>query len=92
MADRIEPPKQLWLLNYKNPLIARFGRGFFKTIPTVPGVYTMRGEGGVILYIGKAKVLKDRLQSYTRVNSENSSRKVLRLLHLVRQIESGTVG
>ncbi len=80
-------PKQLWLLNYKNPLLARFGREFFRALPKVPGVYTMRGENGEILYVGKAKVLKARLMSYTRATSDNSSRKVLRLLHLVRKID-----
>ncbi|PIR17966.1 MAG: hypothetical protein COV46_01895 [Deltaproteobacteria bacterium CG11_big_fil_rev_8_21_14_0_20_49_13] len=32
--------------------------------PTVPGVYIMKGDGGEVLYIGKAKNLRKRVQSY----------------------------
>jgi len=35
-----------------------------KNAPTEPGVYLMRDPAGVILYIGKAKNLKNRLTSY----------------------------
>jgi excinuclease ABC subunit C len=33
-------------------------------LPSQPGVYMMKGGGGAILYIGKAKVLSDRVRSY----------------------------
>jgi excinuclease ABC subunit C len=32
--------------------------------PDAPGVYVMRGAGGKILYVGKAKSLPDRVRSY----------------------------
>ncbi|MFZ5861527.1 MAG: excinuclease ABC subunit UvrC [Nitrospirota bacterium] len=32
--------------------------------PSGPGVYVMRGAGGRILYVGKAKSLRDRVRSY----------------------------
>lgn len=32
--------------------------------PTQPGVYTMRDDGGAILYVGKAKNLRSRIRSY----------------------------
>ena len=35
-----------------------------QNLPTVSGVYLMRGEAREILYIGKAKSLKSRVQSY----------------------------
>jgi excinuclease ABC subunit C len=35
-----------------------------KKYPAVPGVYLMRGAGGEILYVGKAKSLRQRLRSY----------------------------
>ncbi len=35
-----------------------------KEVPQSPGVYLMRGIGGRILYVGKAKRLKNRLSSY----------------------------
>ncbi|WP_221584083.1 excinuclease ABC subunit UvrC [Microbacterium sp. G2-8] len=33
-------------------------------IPTNPGVYRFRGEGGRVLYVGKAKNLRQRLSNY----------------------------
>lgn len=35
-----------------------------KALPDKPGVYIMRGESGEILYIGKAKHLRNRVRSY----------------------------
>lgn len=37
---------------------------FLKTVSTEPGIYQMFGEGENILYVGKAKNLKKRLNSY----------------------------
>lgn len=75
------------LFAYENPLRKRFGAEFFKQIPKDPGVYIFRGAIGEILYIGKAKNLKARLYSYPRAKPEQVSRKVIRMLHLIRQIE-----
>ncbi len=36
----------------------------FRLIPTSPGIYLMKNDKGEILYIGKAKNLKNRLRSY----------------------------
>lgn len=40
-----------------------------KDIPQSPGVYMMRDVNGTILYVGKAKVLPQRLRSYTDLKS-----------------------
>lgn len=39
-------------------------KAFSPTIPTDPGIYKFVDEGGVILYVGKAKNLRNRLNSY----------------------------
>jgi len=41
-------------------------RQYLKTLTTpAPGIYQMIGVDGEVLYIGKAKILKNRIQSYT---------------------------
>jgi excinuclease ABC subunit C len=35
-----------------------------ENLPTRPGVYLFKGGDGVILYVGKARVLRDRVRSY----------------------------
>ncbi len=74
-------------LSFENALLRRVGADFFRGLPRTPGVYTFLGESGTILYVGKAKDLRARLQSYKRATAESVSRKVQRLLrqaHAVR--------
>jgi len=37
-----------------------------KNLPTSPGVYLMKGRSGKVIYVGKAKNLKNRVRSYFR--------------------------
>ncbi len=48
-------------------------------VPTVPGVYLMRDQEGKILYIGKAKVLRNRVRSYWHASAghEPKTRKMV---------------
>ncbi|MBX7200904.1 MAG: excinuclease ABC subunit UvrC, partial [Rhodospirillaceae bacterium] len=41
---------------------------FIKTLPGKPGVYRMTNAKGDVLYVGKAKNLKKRVTSYTKVD------------------------
>ena len=51
-------------------------------LPSQPGVYLMKGRGGAILYIGKAKALSDRVRSYFQEGAQLSPR----IQHLVSQV------
>ncbi len=69
------------------PLVERLGHDFFRTLPVEPGVYRLRDEHDGILYVGKAKSLRKRLNSYRVANPERLPRRLLRLLHLARKID-----
>jgi excinuclease ABC subunit C len=56
-------------------------KAFLATLTELPGVYRMLGEGGAVLYVGKAKNLKKRVTSYFRENLPS-----LRIAHMVSQI------
>ena len=57
---------------------------FSGTAPTAPGIYLMRNATGALLYVGKAKNLRKRLNSYRSLT--RASRKTRRLLHIVHAI------
>jgi len=42
----------------------QFDQDFIKTLPETPGVYVMKDRSGVIFYVGKAKNLRARVESY----------------------------
>ncbi|HPE60256.1 MAG TPA: excinuclease ABC subunit UvrC [Thiolinea sp.] len=54
---------------------------FLRTVPHRPGVYRMLGEGQQILYVGKARDLRNRISSYFRGSHANA-----RIYALVKQI------
>lgn len=55
-------------------------------IPQDPGVYIMKSASGEVLYIGKAKNLKERLSVYFRHNSEMPS-KIRKLVSNIKKLE-----
>lgn len=75
------------LFEYPNPLRERLGEAFFKQVPREPGVYFFKNGVGDILYVGKAKNLRNRLNSYKNARPNVVSRKVLRMLRLTQSIE-----
>ncbi|MGD8483500.1 MAG: excinuclease ABC subunit UvrC [Thioalkalispiraceae bacterium] len=50
---------------------------FLKTVPRQPGVYRMLDADGVVIYVGKAKVLKNRLSSYFQKNLDSPKTRLL---------------
>lgn len=56
--------------------------GKLKHLPDQAGVYLMKGEGGEVLYVGKAKSLRSRVRSYFRSTGIDS----LKTRELVRRI------
>ncbi|MEY5007952.1 MAG: excinuclease subunit UvrC [Pseudomonadota bacterium] len=61
-------------------------RNVVKTLPTKPGVYRMYDARGDVLYVGKAKALKNRVTNYTQVE-----RMPNRLRRMVAQTRSMTI-
>ncbi len=57
-----------------------------QTLPSTPGVYRMQNARGDVLYVGKARALKNRVGSYLQVE-----RLPLRLKRMVSQTRSMTI-
>lgn len=58
-----------------------------KKIPATPGVYLMRGDDGTVLYVGKAKQLRNRLRSYFSVAGDGRAH-IRFLMARVRDVET----
>ncbi len=62
-----------------------------RDFPAQPGVYLMKDEYGQVIYVGKAKCLKDRLSSYYS-QPLGYTRKMDGLLQSVKEIETRVLG
>lgn len=71
----------------EKPLVKRLGKKFFRKIPRQAGVYKMHDAVGRIVYVGKAKDLRQRLASYRVAHPERLGRRHLRLLQTPTGIE-----
>jgi hypothetical protein len=78
---------QQMLFPPEKPLVKRLGRKFFRKIPRQAGVYKMHDAAGKIVYVGKAKDLRQRLASYRVAHPERLGRRHLKLLQTVTSIE-----
>jgi len=47
-------------------------------LPSSPGVYIFKGQGGVVLYVGKARSLKSRRTELTRRKMRRSGDRATR--------------
>jgi excinuclease ABC subunit C len=61
-------------------------RNVLKTLPVRPGVYRMQDARGDVLYVGKARALKNRVTNYTQV-----AKLPKRLQRMVSQTRSMTI-
>jgi excinuclease ABC subunit C len=52
-------------------------KAFIKTLPGKPGVYRMRDADGTVIYVGKARNLKNRVSSYFQKNLTSPKTRVL---------------
>jgi excinuclease ABC subunit C len=65
-------------------------KAFIKRLPSRPGVYRMFDEEEGILYVGKAKNLKNRVSSYFRSSALDS--KTMALVSKIQKIETTVTG
>jgi excinuclease ABC subunit C len=59
-----------------------------ENLPDAPGVYLFRGEGGKILYVGKALSLRKRVASYFGAGAGDGAPKTAALLRSFREVET----
>jgi excinuclease ABC subunit C len=59
-------------------------RNVLKTLPTKPGVYRMHDARGDVLYIGKARALRNRVTNYTQV--DRLPQRLKRMVSLTRSM------
>lgn len=81
------PPTDLQADPQAEPGVALIGveviERHLKTLPAKPGVYRMVGDGGKVLYVGKAKNLKKRVASYTKPDRQS-----IRIQRMVAQTQA----
>lgn len=83
------------LLTFHNKPVRKFSPGkktlerlqpYVDSLPSEPGVYYFKSGKGTVLYVGKAKSLKDRVKSYFSQESMKS-KKIVDMLKQAHEIE-----
>lgn len=80
-------PRQLCFFKFERPLLALLGAEFFRQAPRTPGVYLLVGKDRRVLYVGQSKNLRVRLSYYKNAQPEREPKRIIRLIHQVREIE-----
>lgn len=65
----------------------KFGEGFLRELPAGPGVYLFKDAEGRVLYAGKAKDLRRRLQGYRNAGRRKAHRKMRTLVREAHALE-----
>ena len=58
---------------------------FLKTLPLTPGVYRMLDAAGEVVYVGKARSLRKRVSSYTRIGGH--TQRIARMIAITSNME-----
>lgn len=73
------------------PFLREGGEEYLNALPDSPGVYRMRDDDGRVLYIGKSRSLRSRVESYFRSSSSLTEKK-REMVGRVREIEVMLLG
>jgi excinuclease ABC subunit C len=65
----------------------KFGADLYRELPTSPGVYLFKDGSDVVLYVGKAKNLRRRLQGYRNASRRKAHRKMRALVRQATSLE-----
>jgi hypothetical protein len=65
----------------------KFGADFLAQVPAGPGVYLFRDAAQVVIYVGKAKSLRRRLQSYRNASRRRVHKKMRTLVDAASSIQ-----
>ncbi len=77
----------------RNLFDRKFGDDFIEGVPLSPGVYEVLDPQGAVLYVGKAKMLRRRLQQYRnaqRLKRHEKMRAILGAAHALRITTCGS--
>ena len=70
-----------------NPFDRKFGEDRLKALPAAPGVYLFKDDHGAVLYAGKAKDVRRRLQGYRNATRRKAHRKMRALVRAASSLE-----
>jgi predicted GIY-YIG superfamily endonuclease len=65
----------------------KFGAGLLRDLPEAPAVYVFKDEAGAVLYAGKARNIRRRLQRYRTASRRKAHRKMRTLVREASSLE-----